>query len=119
MGPSYLTLFLGIHVSVAAELLFRRRGNDDRGGRCGERPPRPLQRDGRDSRAAAAVGGLGVPRLLDPARQRLRPDRASVGESSAYELTPCGLESLHALLLLVGLCTTIVMVVCAFAFFRE
>mmetsp|Transcript_43080 Transcript_43080/g.112109 ORF Transcript_43080/g.112109 Transcript_43080/m.112109 type:complete len:317 (-) Transcript_43080:147-1097(-) len=40
-------------------------------------------------------------------------------ESSAYELTPCGLESLHALLLLVGLCTTIVMVVCAFAFFRE
>lgn len=42
-----------------------------------------------------------------------------VWEGSAYELTPCGLESLHALLLLTGLCTTIVMVVCAFAFFRE
>jgi len=40
-------------------------------------------------------------------------------EGSAYELTPCGLEGLHALLLLVGLCATIVTVVCAFAFFRE
>lgn len=40
-------------------------------------------------------------------------------EDGAFELTPCSLQSIHAVFLLLGLCTTLVMVVCAFAFFRE
>lgn len=32
---------------------------------------------------------------------------------------PCQAETVHALLLLIGLCTTIVTIICAFAFFRE
>lgn len=35
------------------------------------------------------------------------------------DIDSCRIESLHALLLLVGLCTTIVFILCAFAFFRE
>lgn len=41
------------------------------------------------------------------------------GVATFLDVAACHAQSLHALLLLVGLCITIITIVCAFAFFRE